>query len=77
MSAIRRFKSYVNLRTTERKLDRILSEFPVTTFRALLKQNQAPEAFTIIENRYDRRSHPGFHSVLTIARHLQQPYEGW
>jgi polysaccharide deacetylase family protein (PEP-CTERM system associated) len=46
MSAIRRFKSYVNLGTTQRKLDRILSEFPVTTFRALLKQNQVPEALT-------------------------------
>jgi polysaccharide deacetylase family protein (PEP-CTERM system associated) len=29
----RRFKSYVNLRTTETKLRRILAEFPVTTFR--------------------------------------------
>lgn len=37
MSAMRRFKSYVNLSTTESKLDRILSEFPVTTFRALFE----------------------------------------
>jgi polysaccharide deacetylase family protein (PEP-CTERM system associated) len=37
MSAARRFKSYVNLSSTEEKIDRILSEFPVTTFRALLE----------------------------------------
>jgi hypothetical protein len=29
----RRFKSYVNLRATNRKLRRVLGEFPVTTFR--------------------------------------------
>ncbi len=37
MSAARRFKSYINLSSTEEKIDRILSEFPVTTFRALLE----------------------------------------
>ncbi len=37
MSAARRFKSYVNLSSTEEKVDRILSEFSVTTFRALLE----------------------------------------
>ncbi len=37
MSAARRFKSYINLSSTEEKVDRILSEFPVTTFRALLE----------------------------------------
>jgi polysaccharide deacetylase family protein (PEP-CTERM system associated) len=37
MSPARRFKSYVNLSSTEEKVDRILSEFPVTTFRALLE----------------------------------------
>jgi polysaccharide deacetylase family protein (PEP-CTERM system associated) len=36
MSPSRRFKSYVNLHSTEDKLDRILSVFPVTTFGALL-----------------------------------------
>jgi polysaccharide deacetylase family protein (PEP-CTERM system associated) len=37
MSAARRFKSYVNLKSTEQKLERILSEFPVTSFRDLMK----------------------------------------
>ena len=37
MSAARRFKSYVNLSSTEEKVDRILSEFSVTTFRELLE----------------------------------------
>ena len=36
MSSIRRFKSYVNLETTETKLRRILQDFPVTTFKNLL-----------------------------------------
>ncbi|HEY5176714.1 MAG TPA: XrtA system polysaccharide deacetylase [Terriglobales bacterium] len=36
MSPIRRFKSYVNLDTTEAKLRRILQDFPVTTFKNLL-----------------------------------------
>jgi polysaccharide deacetylase family protein (PEP-CTERM system associated) len=38
MSPSRRFKSYVNLDTTEAKLDLILTQFPVTTFRALLEK---------------------------------------
>jgi polysaccharide deacetylase family protein (PEP-CTERM system associated) len=37
MGAKRRFKSYVNLSSTEKKVDQILREFPVTTFRALLE----------------------------------------
>jgi polysaccharide deacetylase family protein (PEP-CTERM system associated) len=36
MSRIRRFKSYVNLETTEGKLRRILQDFPVTTFKNVL-----------------------------------------
>ncbi|SRR5581483_545065 len=36
MGAARRFKSYINLATTERKLNRILKDFPVTTFRDFL-----------------------------------------
>jgi polysaccharide deacetylase family protein (PEP-CTERM system associated) len=36
MSAARRFKSYVNLRSTEAKLGRILAEFPAGTFRDFL-----------------------------------------
>lgn len=44
MSWIRRFKSYVNLRSTESKLDRILTEFPVTPFRALLEQHRLAPA---------------------------------
>lgn len=41
MSAVRRFKSYVNLRSTEPKLRRILEEFPVTTFREFLASRMA------------------------------------
>ena len=33
MSHSRKFKSYVNLESTEAKLTRLLQEFPVTTFR--------------------------------------------
>jgi hypothetical protein len=33
MSATRRFKTYINLRTMESKLRNILADFPVTTFR--------------------------------------------
>lgn len=36
MPTARRFKSYVNLRTTESKLERILGEFSLTTFRDFL-----------------------------------------
>lgn len=36
MSALRRFKSYVNLATTRGKVERILGDFPFTTFDALL-----------------------------------------
>ena len=35
MSRKRRFKSYVNLETTETKVRNILRDFPVTTFKAL------------------------------------------
>jgi len=38
MSRKRRFKSYVNLATTEGKLRRILADFPVTTFRNALRK---------------------------------------
>ncbi len=43
MSLARRFKSYVNLKTTERKLNRLLDEFKVTSFASLLKE-MAPQA---------------------------------
>jgi len=36
MSAVRRFKSYVNLSSTEGKLRRILGEFPMVTFHDFL-----------------------------------------
>jgi len=36
MSAVRRFKSYVNLASTEGKLRRILAEFPMVTFHDFL-----------------------------------------
>ena len=41
MSAVRRFKSYVNLPSTEVKLRRIMSEFPAVTFREYLAANAA------------------------------------
>jgi polysaccharide deacetylase family protein (PEP-CTERM system associated) len=41
MGASRRFKTYVNLRTTERKIQHILSDFPVTTFHDYMNQNRA------------------------------------
>ena len=36
MNLCRRFKSYINLQRTEKKISRILDEFPVTTFRDFL-----------------------------------------
>jgi polysaccharide deacetylase family protein (PEP-CTERM system associated) len=39
MSLTRRFKSYVNLKTTESKLRRILDDFETTTFKAFIAQN--------------------------------------
>ncbi len=45
MPLTRRFKSYVNLHTTETKLRRILAEFPVTTFRDFIAEtHNLPEA---------------------------------
>jgi polysaccharide deacetylase family protein (PEP-CTERM system associated) len=41
MSATRRFKSYVNLQSTEGKLRRILREFPTVTFREYLATQAA------------------------------------
>ena len=41
MSLARRFKSYINLESTEGKLKRILEEFSVTTFRNYLNDNRA------------------------------------
>jgi polysaccharide deacetylase family protein (PEP-CTERM system associated) len=38
MSRARRFKTYVNLRTTEKKIRRVLRDFETTTFRAFLDQ---------------------------------------
>jgi polysaccharide deacetylase family protein (PEP-CTERM system associated) len=43
MGAVRRFKSYVNLDTTEKKIRRLTSEFEVTTFESFIRGN--PEAF--------------------------------
>jgi hypothetical protein len=36
MPAYRRWKSYVNLHTTARKVERLIADFPLTTFRDLL-----------------------------------------
>ena len=44
MSRSRRFKSYVNLHQTEGKIQRILSDFPVTTFREYLSQHAKRQA---------------------------------
>jgi polysaccharide deacetylase family protein (PEP-CTERM system associated) len=41
MSAGRRFKTYVNLDTTEAKMRSILEDFPVTTFRNYLTDNRS------------------------------------
>jgi polysaccharide deacetylase family protein (PEP-CTERM system associated) len=41
MSLSRRFKTYVNLRTTEQKIRSLLAEFPVTTFSDYLAKNRA------------------------------------
>lgn len=40
MSLPRRFKSYVNLRSTEQKIRRILSEFSVTTFHDYMSRHR-------------------------------------
>jgi len=44
MSRRRRFKSYVNLHQTEGKIQRILNDFPVTTFREFLAQHARQKA---------------------------------
>jgi polysaccharide deacetylase family protein (PEP-CTERM system associated) len=41
MGMSRRFKTYVNLRTTEQKIRNILAEFPVTTFRDYIADHRA------------------------------------
>jgi polysaccharide deacetylase family protein (PEP-CTERM system associated) len=41
MPVQRRFKSYVNLSTTEDKLQRIFDDFPVTTFRDFIASNNS------------------------------------
>jgi polysaccharide deacetylase family protein (PEP-CTERM system associated) len=41
MSTPRRFKTYVNLRTTERKIRSILSDFPLTTFKSYMDDNRS------------------------------------
>lgn len=47
MSVARRFKSYVNLRTTERKIRRLVTDFPVMTFEQFISQhnNQAENEY--------------------------------
>lgn len=41
MSMVRRFKSYVNLRTTQAKLYRLATEFELTTFRNFVEENRS------------------------------------
>lgn len=40
MGPVRKFKSYVNLRSTEPKVRRLVSEFELTTFASFIKENQ-------------------------------------
>ena len=40
MNPVRRFKSYVNLSSTEQKVECILKEFPLTTFRQFLEDGR-------------------------------------
>lgn len=44
MGTLRRFKSYVNLKTTEPKIRGILQQFPVTTFASYLHKHQLLES---------------------------------
>ncbi len=41
MNPVRRFKSYVNLDTTRRKIEQLLKDFSFTTFNALLSQRES------------------------------------
>lgn len=43
MKLSRRFKSYVNLNSTRMKVDRILADFPCTSFREHLKSHGVPQ----------------------------------
>jgi polysaccharide deacetylase family protein (PEP-CTERM system associated) len=54
MSLGRRFKSYVNLESTEGKLKRLLDEFPMTTFRDFVFRNRG----ILLSNELKRRSVP-------------------
>lgn len=44
MGAVRRFKSYINLHTTEPKIRQILQQFPITTFADYLREHQLLES---------------------------------
>jgi polysaccharide deacetylase family protein (PEP-CTERM system associated) len=46
MNLVYKFKSYVNLKTTEPKIRRLLAQFEVTTFRAFLEEHLGPLAAT-------------------------------
>lgn len=56
MNMRRRFKSYVNLRTTEQKVRRLLAEFEFTTFRDLLADYARGEVVAPIKVLGDRSS---------------------
>jgi hypothetical protein len=43
MNPLRRFKSYVGLRTTESKVCRLLQDFSVTTFKNYLSKSELAE----------------------------------
>ncbi|HVB55749.1 MAG TPA: XrtA system polysaccharide deacetylase [Candidatus Acidoferrales bacterium] len=40
MTSARRFKSYVNLRTTEQKIRHLISEYPMSSFESFLTKNR-------------------------------------
>ena len=57
MGAVRRFKSYVNLSSTERKVQSILKEFPVMTFRQFVEDQWKAPACGAVAERVARVAH--------------------
>lgn len=65
MNLSRRFKSYVNLRTTEPKIRRILREFNFATFEQLLMERQARSADAASKSKASEISHYNSETVAT------------
>ena len=70
MSRTRRFKSYVNLETTETKVRRILQDFPVTTFKAVGQQVSATGKYScrLIARKLSFISTPTTSTLSTATR---------